>query len=173
MNKYLEATIRLFGTPKWAVLKAQRNASHKKRWPSGKISAHFGWREFICRDGMPFPIRAQDHLIWYCNNILEPMRARFGACHISGPYRHYWYNKNVVGGATLSFHVWDRYCNGTIVGSALAVDTSYARGTVDEWAAYAAILLNRLGRGGGIGTYHVSHFVHVDTRVQRSRWPGN
>lgn len=173
MSKFLEVTIRLFGTPKWAVLKKQRMVAIKRRWPSGRITAHFGYREFFCRDGMPFPIRAIPHLEWYCKNVLEPMRARFGPASISGPYRHYWYNRLVVKGASLSYHVWDRYVDNTVAGSALACDLSFARGAPAEWARYAETLLARHNRGGGIGIYNRSHFTHVDSRRQRARWPGN
>lgn len=173
MNTYLAATIRLFGTPKWAVLKAQRLLSHRRRWPTGKISPHFSYREFFCRDGMPFPIRAQAHLEWYAKVVLEPMRAKFGTCNVSGPYRHYWYNLRVVRGASTSFHVWDRYCDGTVPGSALAADLSFATGTPEQWAAEAEKLLARAGRGAGIGIYNRSRFVHVDSRINRGRWPGN
>lgn len=173
MNAYLAATIRLFGTPKWAVLKAQRLAYLKRRYPDGKISANFRYREFFCRDGMPFPIRACAHLEWYVENVLEPMRRKFGPAFISGPYRHYWYNRNVVHGATESYHVWDRYCDGTVEGSALACDLSFATGTPAEWAAEAERLLGKLGRGGGIGVYNRSHFTHVDSRRQRARGFGN
>lgn len=173
MNAFLEATIRLFGTPKWAVLKRQRLLYLRRRFPNGKISAHFGYREFFCRDGMPPPIRAVNHLVWYATNVLEPMRAKFGACMISGPYRHYWYNRRVVKGASLSYHVWDRYCDGTVAGSTLATDTSFAKGTVAQWAAEAEKILAKLGRGGGIGTYTASRFTHIDTRHRTSRWKGN
>lgn len=173
MNRFMEATVRFFGTPKWAVLRRQRLAAIKRHWPNGKISRHFGYREFFCRDGMPFPTRAIPHLEWYCKNVLEPMRERFGPATVSGPYRHYWYNRRVVKGASLSFHVWDRYVDGTASGSALACDLSFARGTPKEWADYAASILRRFGRGGGIGVYNRSRFTHVDSRRQRSRWPGN
>ncbi len=172
MNAFLAATVRLFGTPKWAVLKRQRLLYLRRRFPNGKISAHFGYREFFCRDGMPFPIRAANHLVWYATNVLEPLRAKFGACSISGPYRHYWYNRNVVHGATLSFHVWDRYCDNTVAGSELATDLSFATGTPAEWAAEAEKILAKLGRGGGIGIYNASRFTHVDSRRVRARWTG-
>lgn len=172
MNRFLEATIRAFGTPKWAILKAQRRAHISRRYPDGKIGQHFRVHEFFCRDGMPFPIRAIPQLEWYVANVLEPLRAKFGPCMISGPYRHYWYNRNVVGGATMSYHVWDRYCDGTVAGSALACDLSFANGTVAQWGAEAAKLLAKLGRGGGIGTYPSSRFTHVDSRKDAARWKG-
>ena len=172
MNPYLAATIKLFGTPKWLVLKAQRNLSHKRRWPSGKVSPNFRYREFYCRDGMPFPIRAQAHLAWYARNILEPMRLKFGPAFISGPYRHYWYNRNEVHRAPQSYHVWDRYVDGTVDDSALACDLSFATGTVQDWAAEAEKILRKLGRGGGIGVYPRSRFTHVDTRRGAARWTG-
>ena len=172
MNAFLAATIRLFGTPKWAALKAQRLVYYKRRFPNGKISAHFGWREFVCRDGMPPPIRAANHLVWYAVNVLEPMRAKFGSCAISGPYRHYWYNRNVVKGASLSYHVWDRYCDGTINGSELACDLSFATGTPASWKKEAEEILTALGRGGGLGDYARSRFTHVDTRRPPARWSG-
>lgn len=173
MNSFLEATIRLFGTPKWAVLKQQRLVYYKRRFPTGKISAHFGWREFCCRDGMPPPIRAANHLAWYAKNVLEPLRDKFGACSVSGPYRHYWYNRNVVKGASLSYHVWDRYVDGTVAGSELACDVSFTLGTPTQWARAAETILAKLGRGGGIGIYPASRFTHVDSRKTAARWKGN
>lgn len=172
MNAFLTATIRLFGTPKWAVLKRQRLLYLKRRFPTGKISPHFGYREFFCRDGMPFPIRACAHLEWYCANVLEPMRAKFGPAFVSGPYRHYWYNRRVVKGAALSYHVWDRYVDGTVGGSALACDLSFATGTVAQWAAFAEKLLANVRRGAGIGAYPRSRFTHVDSRRAAARWTG-
>lgn len=172
MNRYLEATIRLFGTPKWALLKAQRLAWLKRRFPDGRVSPNFRYREFFCRDGMPFPIRAADHLVWYAANVLEPMRRKYGPAFISGPYRHYWYNRNVVGGATASYHVWDRYCDGTVAGSALACDLSFATGSPAEWAKEAQTILGKLGRGAGIGTYPRPRFTHVDSRHSAARWTG-
>lgn len=172
MNRFLEATIRIFGTPKWAVLKRQRLIALKRRFPGGKVSPHFHMREFFCRDGMPFPVRAANHLAWYAENVLEPMRAKFGACMISGPYRHYWYNRRTVKGAQFSYHVWDRYVDGTVAGSALALDLSFAKGTPAAWAKEAEAILKKHGRGGGIGQYPESHFTHVDTRRARSRWSG-
>jgi hypothetical protein len=173
MNKFLEATIRLFGTPKWAILRAQRLSAIKKRFPDGKVSPHCHITEFFCRDGMPPPIRALNHLQWYAKNIIEPMRVIYGPCMISGPYRHYWYNKNVVHGATLSWHVWDRYVDGTVPGSELACDLSFATGLPDQWAKTASTLLRKLGRGGGVGIYRKSRFTHVDTRHNSARWVGN
>lgn len=173
MNAFLAATIRLFGTPKWSILKAQRRAAIKKRFPTGKVSPNFHITEFYCRDGTPPPIRALNHIQWYAKNILEPLRTQFGPCMISGPYRHYWYNRNVVKGATLSYHVWDRYVDGTVGGSEIACDLSFARGNPQAWADAANTILRRLGRGGGIGIYNRSRFTHVDTRMNSARWSGN
>lgn len=173
MNRYLQATINLFGTPKWAILRAQRRAAIKKRFPDGKVSRNFRVTEFYCRDGTPPPVRALNHLQWYAKNILEPLRLQFGPAMVSGPYRHYWYNKNVVKGADFSYHVWDRYVDGTVGGSELACDVSFAQGNPLAWAVAADKLLQRLGRGGGIGTYTKSRFIHIDSRHKKARWVGN
>lgn len=173
MNKYLEASIRLFGTPKWGVLRKQRLVAYNRAFPDGKISPNLRYYEVFCRDGMPPPIRAIPHLRWYAATILEPMRAEFGPCFVSGPYRHYWYNRLVVKGAPQSYHVWDRYCNNTIQGSALALDLTFRRGGPDDWADFAQQLMRQAGRGGGISDYHQSNFVHVDSRRVAWRARGN
>ena len=158
---------KVFGTPKWWVLKQQRLRYLKKRFPNGKISAHFTYREFFCRDGMPFPIKATDHLVWYVRNILEPMRGKFGVVRISGPYRHYYYNRDVVKGASDSRHVWDKHPD------EIANDLTCARGNPSEWAAWLSDRLRTLGRGGGVGVYTASWFTHCDTRRSPARWTGN
>jgi uncharacterized protein YcbK (DUF882 family) len=90
--------------------------------------------------------------------VLEPMRAKFGACTVHSGYRTEAYNKR-VGGKPGSRHQYHTFP------SEPAADVTFPRGNPREWAAEAERLLT--GRGG-IGTY--PGFVHVDIRAARSRW---
>lgn len=119
-------------------------------------SKHFRYSEFNCHAGGPVPSYMYPHLADLCEQILEPMRARFGPCHINSGHRWSWYNAS-IGGASASYHVYeDRK-------SQPAADVTFAKGTPAEWAAYA----RSLGIGG-VGQY--SSFCHVDTGPRRDWW---
>lgn len=130
-----------------------------------KLSAHFRLSEFACRDGTPVPTSCRallrDELV---NEVLEPLRDTFGACHVLSGYRHRRYNAS-IGGATDSRHIYlpDR-------GRGLAADIWFPRGGVGDWGGAASRRLDRLGWGGGVGLYPKQRFIHVDTRRARSRW---
>jgi uncharacterized protein YcbK (DUF882 family) len=103
-----------------------------------------------------------------CRRVLEPMRARFGVCSVVSGYRHPAYNAR-IGGATRSVHMGGRG-NGV---HGVAADVRFPRGSVLDWGRYADELLTRFfPPGGGLGTYPVGGWVHVDTRVYRARWHG-
>jgi hypothetical protein len=158
----------ILASPKRAILKTQRLAYLKRRYKNGMISEHFSYREFFCRDGMPFPIRATNHLEWYVKRVLEPMRFKFGVCFSTGPYRHYWYDIR-IGGASDSRHDWDKHPD------EIAVDMAFSGGNPVLWAEEAARLMHLAKRGGGIGVYWQprAYFTHVDSRRVRGRWFGS
>lgn len=103
--------------------------------------------------------------------VLDEARHRLGApVHLLSTYRAPAYNA-AVGGEPASFHMAFR-----------AIDFACDVGTPATWAA-----LLRAMRGhpfalpghagtfefrGGIGTYHHSGFVHVDTRGYDANWTG-
>lgn len=151
-------------------LKAWRKRKLGTAYPSGKVSAHFRYAEFYCRDGTPFPaadvnLRALER---HCKVLLEPMRARFGACHVMSAYRHRVYNAS-IGGVPDSFHIWDddmrrRYP---------ATDLIFATGTPNQWGVEARRLMVASNGGkGGVGIYTRQGFVHVDLRAYVASWRG-
>lgn len=149
------------GHLKW--FKAHRRAARKLRRLIAQAvrkqsfaSQHFRYSEFNCHAGDPVPEYMYPHLADLCDRILEPMRDRFGACHVNSGHRWDWYNAS-IGGASASYHVYeDRK-------SQPASDLTFATGSPSEWAAYA----RSLGIGG-VGQY--SSFVHVDTGPRRDWW---
>lgn len=151
------------GHLKW--FKAHRKAARKLRRLIARAirrqqfaSRHFRYSEFNCHQGDPVPEYMYPHLDALCQNILEPMRDRFGACHVTSGHRWSWYNA-AIGGASSSYHVYeDRK-------SQPASDVIFATGSPAEWAAYA----RSLGKGG-VGQYDRSGFVHVDTGPRRDWW---
>lgn len=145
------------------VLRAFRRHKLAQMYPNGKVSAHFRYQEFATKDGTPIPIKACPGLEKHCRRFLEPMRRRFGACHVLSGYRHERYNIS-IGGAVDSRHDWDKHPDAT------ATDLTFANGTPAEWGAYAAEI--RSGGGGGIGVYRKQGFVHIDSRRQRADWVG-
>lgn len=126
-------------------------------WEHRRITPHFRWREF--RDPharRPVPLSCRAGVRKLCQNVLEPLRAKFGPATIHSGYRTRETNAE-VGGAPASYHIY------TDRPAYPAVDISFSRGTVREWAAAA----ERLGVGG-MGVYG-SH-LHLDGRPTRARW---
>lgn len=78
------------------------------------------------------------------------LRETFGPTRVTSGYRCHKYNKS-VGGAPNSLHTEFN-----------ALDLQPASGDPDLWARY----LHTIGqtRAGGLGVYHDSNFVHIDTR---------
>jgi uncharacterized protein YcbK (DUF882 family) len=139
------------------VAKLTRVERRRKRklW----ASKHFAFAEFNTHDGTPVPPAAYDGVRKLCRDILEPMRAKYGACRVTSGYRHAAYNRR-IGGATRSFHIYDLRPNQP------AADVSFQRGNPAQWAESA----RRLG-AGGVGTYIGSGFTHIDLGPRRD-WSG-
>jgi hypothetical protein len=129
-----------------------------------QLSPHFNVREFDCHDGRKVPKNAEAALARLCVQFLEPMRKKFGPAKVLSGYRHRAYNIK-IGGATKSQHNYDD--DPTTV----AADTTYAKGTPQQWAAEARRLSDKLGFGG-VGEYDNSGFVHCDNRRYTARWSG-
>lgn len=129
-----------------------------------RLSPHFTVHEFNCHDGSVVPINSGAALVRLCRDYLEPMRAKFGACHVLSGYRHRVYNAG-IGGARNSQHIYEE------TPDSVAADVRFARGNPREWAEFAYDLRRRLGKGG-IGVYMRSGFVHVDNRPYRADWRG-
>lgn len=122
-----------------------------------RLSPHFTLHEFADwhTHRLP-PAKSRPALKRLCRNVLEPLRARFGTCHVHSGFRSLQTNRD-VGGAPDSRHLYSRHWDSP------AADITFARGTVQEWATAA----DRLGVGGlGVYTTH----IHVDQRSGRARW---
>jgi len=123
-----------------------------------RVSPHFKLAEFHCKDGTPVPATAVPNVRRLARDVLEPMRAKFGACTVHSGYRTSDRNAS-VGGKSKSWHLYhERGAQG------VAADVVFARGTPRDWHAEA----DRLNPNGGLGRYPT--FVHVDNRPGRARW---
>lgn len=136
---------------------------------SERLSPHFTLAEFATHDGTAVPRDLVDDYRRLCRRVLEPLRERFGACHVTSGYRYPAYNARIHG-AQHSVHMGGR--GGGIPG--VAADVRFARGSVIDWARAAEPLLERhYPPGGGLGTYPMpGGWIHVDTRSYRARWTG-
>ena len=121
------------------------------------LSPHFRLEEFRCKDGTAVPKASVPALKRLCEDVLEPLRERFGPCTVMSGYRPTAYNRS-IGGARFSQHIYDLHPN------TVAADLIFARGRPGEWADAAEPLLQR----GGLGRY--PGFVHVDNRGTKARW---
>jgi hypothetical protein len=130
------------------------------------LSANFRLAEFHCCRGhcaQAFvPSNAVPALRRLVTQVLQPMRNRFGVCMVNSGFRNRQHNGH-VGGEDNSHHRYDVRPN------APAADVTFARGTVNEWAAEARRLLG--STIGGIGRYPSQNFVHVDLGAAR-KWDG-
>lgn len=117
-----------------------------------RLTPNFHVREFDTRDGTPVPTEAVPALREWCEKIGEPLRARFGAVHVTSGYRHAAYNR-AIGGASASVHIYDYPGRN---GRAVAVDFTCASGGPRDWFNFTA------GKADGRGLY--STFHHADTR---------
>lgn len=133
-----------------------------------QLSRNFVVEEFDCKDGTKVPPRYHKALQLLCETYLEPLREKYGICRVHSGFRTTLYNK-AVGGASASFHVYtDR---SPIEG--VAVDVSFARGSVSRWHRSARWLRWRKRKGaGGIGYYPRGGFIHLDTRTYNADWEG-
>ncbi|MFP5317390.1 MAG: YcbK family protein [Acidimicrobiia bacterium] len=120
----------------------------------GELTPNFSVWEFACNDGTPVPDAALPGLRRLCQDVLQPLRDRFGTCHVTSGFRTEAYNA-AVGGATASFHIYTLHLHE----QAAAADVYFESGSLSQWAGYADQLL---GGGGGVGAYPAQGFLHVD-----------
>lgn len=127
-----------------------------------RLSPNFVLTEFqCCRGHCPganVPGNAVRGLRELVNEVLQPMRNKFGRCRVHSGYRNVDHNRH-VGGAAKSRHRHDLFPNEP------GADVSFANGSVAEWAAEARRLLGN--NRGGVGTY--AWGIHVDLGPPR-RW---
>lgn len=128
-------------------------------------SPHFAYSEFDCHDGRQVPKASYPALDHLCQTYLEPLRAEFGAVHVTSGYRPQDYNAR-IGGASMSIHIYDYPGREQ---DAVAADVWCDRGTPAEWAAF----LEQFDPGG-LCPYPSSNFVHNDNRqrigMPDARW---
>ena len=152
------------GSPNQA-LNAYRRRAIEQRKDKGQVTKNFNLREFSTHDGSFVPQRAHAAIDRLCTAYLEPMRVKFGACTILSGYRHRAYNR-MIGGAINSQHIYD------VTPDSVAADLRFVKGGPKQWGAYAKELRARYKKGGGIGIYIRSGFVHVDNRNYTADWTG-
>lgn len=132
-----------------------------------RLSKHFVVEEFDCSDGTRVKRREYNGLRYLCRQYLEPMRARFGPCSVHSGYRTTNWNRR-VGGEQNSFHIYPKHD-----GNDQAADVSFARGTPQQWHAFANSIRRRKRSGrGGLGLYVRQRFVHIDLRDYAANWRG-
>jgi chaperonin cofactor prefoldin len=112
-------------------------------------SENFLFSEFDCNDGTKIPEAAKPAIRAWCEQIGEPLRARFGTVHINSGYRHRAYNA-AVGGEPNSVHIYDLHP------SAVAGDLTCEKGSPRDWFYFTE------GRADGRGLYATFH--HADNR---------
>lgn len=118
-----------------------------------KVTEHFSVSEFACKDGSSYPVEWIETRLHTLCEVLELVRAEFGAAiRISSGYRTSAYNTK-IGGALNSKHVRGEAADIVVVG--VGVETVQAR-------IHALYRLGRLPKLGGLGKY--STFTHVDVR---------
>lgn len=119
----------------------------------GDISAHFSRHEFECKCGCRRS--SADYLLIL---MLESARAYFGTQLVitaNGGFRCDVQNK-LKGGVEYSQHTQGKAADHVIPG----VRTKELFDFYDQ----------QYPNTGGVGYYPHSHFVHVDSRLQRARW---
>lgn len=152
-----------YGSLKWKRLQMQR----KKYWKShGQLTPHFHVSEFHCHDGSYVPIAARDALVALCKIFLEPMRSKYGECTVLSGYRNVHYNAS-IGGARHSQHIYEETYE------SVAADVRFAEGSVQHWDNEATAIRATKRKGkGGIGSYLILGFLHVDNRNYKADWSG-
>lgn len=134
-----------------------------------RLSANFTIEEFDSHDGTRVPPDAIPALKELCENMIEPLRAKYGPCKVLSGYRPRAYNAQ-IGGARFSQHIYDDSP------ASVAADLRFANGTPQQWANSAkwrrrSKRVWSRARRGGVGTYISSGFVHVDSGPARD-WTG-
>lgn len=117
------------------------------------MSKHFMLGEFIRDQAEAPPARTVRMVAKFAEEVLEPLRERYGACTVVSGHRTPVRNRE-VGGAPHSWHVWEWH-----IGE-MGVDVVFARATPPIWAEAA-----KRGPAGGIGTYR-GH-LHLDSGPRR------
>jgi hypothetical protein len=126
---------------------------------TGRLTPHFHISEFACKNGAQVPSASVPALTRLCEEVLEPLRERFGPCTVMSGYRPTAYNR-AIGGAKFSQHIYDLHPG------SVAADLVFPNDGPAAWASAAESLCER----GGLGRYGT--FIHVDNRGQRARWSG-
>lgn len=131
-----------------------------------RLSPHFVIEEFDCRCGTKVPAAAIPALKELCRDMLEPLRAKYGACTVLSGFRTSAHNA-AVGGAPRSQHKYHEHP------ASVAADVKFATGSVADWAKSARWRFDNKqcwtakGRGG-CGDYPAQGFVHVDSGDRRN-----
>lgn len=132
-------------------MQAKVNVYSKAKDSNKKVAKNFTVKEFQCKDKSDVILIDPELVV-----ILQHIRDYFGKpVVINSGYRTPTYNKK-IGGATYSQHQYGTACDIRITGV-----------KPETIAKYAETLLLETG---GIGIY--KNFVHIDTRVKKSRWKG-
>lgn len=122
-------------------------------WQHYRVSTHFTLGEFVKGQSEAPRWAEVSKCIRFANDVLEPLRARYGPCTIVSGKRTPTRNRE-VGGAPRSWHVWEFHSGG------VAVDVVFRRGTPPIWAEAA-----NAGHAGGIGIYRAH--LHLDNGPRR------
>lgn len=130
------------------------------------LSPNFSWAESMCHDGTPLPDQLVDNARKLANDVLEPIRAKWGSpLIVLSWYRTPAYNKR-IGGAKFSQHM---------TGCAADIRPVDARAVSQLYV----VILGMLNGGempslGGLGRY--PSFTHVDIHKLADghvrRWTG-
>ena len=141
-----------------------------------KVTAHFSWSEFKCKDGTEVPEEYKPRIETLCVQ-LEQLREHFGGSpiRIISGYRTLPYNKKCGGTqpelkngkpvqGTGSQHLYGRAVDIAV----MDIDPEIVAGVCMDWQESGKWIM------GGVGHYpdHGHGFVHIDTRGRRARWTG-
>ncbi len=123
---------------------------------------YFKIEEFRCKDGSVTPEEAKVNLTALVENVLDPVRERYGAAiHVNSGYRTEAYNKK-IGGANGSQHCCK---NGSAAADICAVHSGF--GCMAEWMnanLKIAKIIVELGKFDQMILY--PQFVHVSWKRQ-------
>ena len=139
-------------------LKRVINKIRHRRKGDDYASPNFRISEFDCNDGTPVPTTHHTALKRFCHDVLEPLRAQYGACTVNSGYRTRSWNQR-VGGASRSQHIYTDHPG------EVAADVTFANASPSTIAREA----RKDPDVGGIG--HYSSFTHLDTGPRRD-WNG-